>query len=116
MKLYNLAAGGDLPPGLQMLGFARRDKTDESWREELEESNRKNSRGGHDDELWQNFAENIGYHRGNFNEPEAYQSLARRLDERTPCRRGGDARYGVAAASAAATAATLRGWGRPVTT
>ena len=79
--LYNLAAGGDLPPGLQMLGFARRDKTDESWREELEESNRKNSRGGHDDAIWENFAANIGYHRGNFNETEAYHSLAERLDK-----------------------------------
>ena len=27
--LYNLAADGDLPPGLSVVGFARRDKTDE---------------------------------------------------------------------------------------
>lgn len=78
--LYNLAAGGDLPSGLQLLGFARREKTDESWRTELEESNRKNSRGGHDDAIWENFAANIGYHQGNFNETAAYQSLAERLD------------------------------------
>ena len=29
--LYNLAADGDLPPGLSLVGFARRDKTDRNF-------------------------------------------------------------------------------------
>ena len=42
--LYNLAADGDLPPGMAVIGFARRFKTDESFREEMEEAVRKFSR------------------------------------------------------------------------
>ncbi len=39
--LYNLAADGALPPAISVVGFARRDKTDEIFRAELEEANRK---------------------------------------------------------------------------
>jgi hypothetical protein len=39
--LYNLAADGDLPPGLSVVGFARRDKNDEIFRTELEEAARR---------------------------------------------------------------------------
>jgi glucose-6-phosphate 1-dehydrogenase len=47
--LYNIAACGDLPPQFKVVGFARRDKSDEVFRTELEEGNRKNSRQGHSD-------------------------------------------------------------------
>ena len=39
--LYNVAAEGDLPPQFKVVGFARRDKSDEVFRTELEEGNRK---------------------------------------------------------------------------
>ena len=42
--LYNLAADGDLPASTQIVGFARREKTDESWRTELRDSTEKCSR------------------------------------------------------------------------
>ena len=79
--LYNLAADNDLPPGLKVTGFARREKNDQSWRNELEESNRKNSRSGHDPDIWENFAANISYHRGDLNDPGAYNDLAKHLDK-----------------------------------
>src|ERR1700739_804782 len=66
--LYNLAADGDLPAGLSVVGFARRDKTDEVFRKELEEAARKYSRQTINDELWKNFASAIGYHRSEFGE------------------------------------------------
>lgn len=78
--LYNLAAENNLPPGLKVTGFARREKTNESWLNELAESNRVNSRSGHDRTTWENFSSNISYHRGNFNEIDAYHSLSRHLD------------------------------------
>src|SRR4029453_1534235 len=34
--LYNLPADGALPPAVSVVGFARRDKTDEVFRKELE--------------------------------------------------------------------------------
>ena len=39
--LYNLAADGDLPAGLRVIGFARRDKSNEEFRSGLEELNQK---------------------------------------------------------------------------
>src|ERR1700722_11324137 len=60
--LYNLAADGDLPSSLTVVGFARRDKTDGQFRAELEEAARKFSRQSVQDELWQSFANRIFYH------------------------------------------------------
>src|SRR5882762_8220059 len=54
--LYNLAADGDLPSALTVVGFARREKTDESFRQELEEALKKFSRSGLNDEVWKSFA------------------------------------------------------------
>ena len=44
--IYNIAADGDLPTALAVVGFARREKTDEQFRTELEEAARKFSRQG----------------------------------------------------------------------
>ncbi|HCN27860.1 MAG TPA: glucose-6-phosphate dehydrogenase, partial [Verrucomicrobiales bacterium] len=79
--LYNIAACGDLPPQFKVVGFARRDKTDELFRSELEAGNRKNSRQGHNDELWANFSHSIHYHRSEFEDVEGYRALARLLDQ-----------------------------------
>src|SRR5438874_8193145 len=70
--LYNLAADGDLPPGLTAIGFARREKSDEGFRAELEEAARKFSRQTINDELWKNFEHSIFYHRSEFTDPEGY--------------------------------------------
>lgn len=78
--LYNVAACGDLPPQFKVVGFARRDKSDEVFRTELEEGNRRNSRQGHDEELWSSFAQNIHYHRSEFEDPAGYVRLKQLLD------------------------------------
>lgn len=79
--LYNLAADGALPPAISVVGFARRDKTDEVFRTELEEAARKFSRQSLSDELWNSFASCVSYHRSEFDHFEGYQDLARKLDE-----------------------------------
>ena len=79
--IYNIAAAGDLPPQFKVVGFARRDKTDEVFRKELEEGNRQNSRQGHNDELWKSFSQCIHYHRSEFEDLEGYKSLAKLLDQ-----------------------------------
>jgi glucose-6-phosphate 1-dehydrogenase len=78
--LYNLAADGDLPAALSVVGFARREKTDDSFREELRDATKKFSRQGLNDELWQSFAERVFYHRSEFGDLAGYNSLAKRLD------------------------------------
>ncbi|HEX4083684.1 MAG TPA: glucose-6-phosphate dehydrogenase [Chthoniobacteraceae bacterium] len=86
--LYNLAEDGDLPSALTVVGFARRDKTDEQFRGELEEAARKFSRQNVQDELWKSFASRIFYHRSEFGDADGYKRLAKRLEEI-------DAQYGT---------------------
>ena len=82
--LYNLAADGNLPSGLAVVCFARREKTNEGFRDELGEAARKYSRRPVNDELWERFAANIFYHRSSFDDPAGYASLAGELASLEP--------------------------------
>src|ERR1700709_190674 len=53
--LYNIAADGELPPDLAVVGMARRPKTDDEFRAELGEATRKHSRRTVRDDLWDSF-------------------------------------------------------------
>lgn len=78
--LYNLARERRLPGGFSVVGFARRDWTDETFRELLREAVNANSRSGAVDlDLWASFAQGIQYHRGSFDDADAYTRLAERL-------------------------------------
>ena len=79
--LYNLQVEGALPAGVKIIGFARREKSDEEFRSGLEEVNKKVSRSGHDDSIWADYAENIHYHQSEFQDASGYKRLAERLDE-----------------------------------
>src|SRR5436190_65271 len=79
--LYNIAADGELPPALAVVGFARRPKTDEQFRGEQEEATRKFSRQTVRDEIWESFARSIFYHQSEFHDTKGYKSLAERLDK-----------------------------------
>ncbi len=79
--LYNLAADGALPPAVSVVGFARRDKSDDVFRTELEEAAKKYSRQKINPELWAGFASSIFYHRSEFDNLAGYESLSARLDE-----------------------------------
>jgi glucose-6-phosphate 1-dehydrogenase len=77
--LYNLAADGELPPAVAIVGFARRPKTDEQFRKEQEESTRKFSRQQVRDEIWDGFAQALFYHQSEFHDANGYTTLAERL-------------------------------------
>ena len=79
--LYNIALDGDLPPGSRIVGFARREKTHDQFRQELEAANRQFSRQGHDEEVWRRFAQSIFYHQSEFQDPAGYERLAHFLNE-----------------------------------
>ena len=79
--LYNLAADGELPPAVTVVGFARREKSDDEFRREMEEATRKFSRQTVRDEIWQTFGQSIFYHQSEFADEEGYRSLAQRLDK-----------------------------------
>jgi len=79
--LYNLAADGELPPAVTVIGFARRPKTDDDFRREMEEAVRKFSRQTVRDEIWKTFAQSIFYHQSEFENESGYRTLAEKLDK-----------------------------------
>ena len=79
--LYNCLLGGFLPPEFTVVGFARRDLTDDEFRAHLLEGINKYSRNRPaKPAIWESFARGIEYHRGDFDDPAAYVELAKRLD------------------------------------
>ena len=91
--LYNIAADGELPPTLKVVGFARRPKSHEGFQNELEEMNKKVSRQGHDERLWANFSQSIYYHQSEFEDADGYARLAKLLDELDAKGAGGNRRF-----------------------
>lgn len=79
--LYNLAADGELPPAVAIVGFARRDKSDDQFRSDLEKTTRKFSRQAVREEIWKTFAQSIFYHQSEFGDEAGYKTLAKRLDK-----------------------------------
>src|SRR5947208_3057983 len=79
--LYNLAADGELPPAVAVIGFARRPKTDEQFRNELGKTTRQFSRQEVRDDIWKTFSQSLFYHQSEFEDESGYQSLAKRLDQ-----------------------------------
>ena len=78
--LYDLFREGLLPDDFAVIGFARREKTDESFRAELAEGTKAFARGGRFDEAaWAAFAPKIHYHRSTFQDPEGFRTLRERL-------------------------------------
>jgi glucose-6-phosphate 1-dehydrogenase len=75
--LYHLARGGNLPSDYAVVGYARRDWTDDQLRDELAAMLRP-AGGGHDAEfdlLWPQFANHIVFTPGTFDDPAAYHNL-----------------------------------------
>jgi len=74
--LYHLFKEQLMPATFRVVGFARREKTDASWRQELRAALDQFSRTKPvDDKVWSAFAENIFYCRGDLTDNEAYAKL-----------------------------------------
>jgi glucose-6-phosphate 1-dehydrogenase len=78
--LYHLFIQKQLPDPFRIIGFARREKSDESWREEMRDALGKFSRTKEIDAAqWKAFAANLSYCQGEFGDEKAYRGLAERL-------------------------------------
>lgn len=84
--LYNLKREGLLPSNFACVGFARREKTHEEFRKEIETAISKFSRVKPvDKKIWDEFSERIFYHTSDFDQAAGYASLEtflNNLDER----------------------------------
>lgn len=80
--LYNLGREGLLPPNFGAIGFARRNKSDEEFREELKKDINSFSRVKPVEEtFWNHFKEQIFYHTSEFDSDEGFERLAKLLGE-----------------------------------
>ncbi len=80
--LYRLGRRAELPARYAIVGFARREKTSEQFRAEVEASLRKFTGGAElDAAVWQSMSDGLFYHRSSFEDPAGYQRLRRFLDE-----------------------------------
>lgn len=78
--LYNLNLDGQLPGHFACVGFARRHKTDEEFRQEMYTSINQFSRNRPvNEEIWKVFREQIVYHESEFDSDAGYESLAKLL-------------------------------------
>lgn len=81
--LFSLEAQGLLPREIKIIAFARRDFTDQSYREELQTSMGKFAPDlwKESKDAWAKFARRIVFHRANYDDPQGYASLKERLEE-----------------------------------
>jgi glucose-6-phosphate 1-dehydrogenase len=78
--LYQLFKENQMPQTFRVIGFARRDKTDAGWRQELRAALDQFSRTKPvDDKVWAAFAENIFYCVGDLTDNAAYEKLGKQL-------------------------------------
>src|ERR1051326_4234108 len=74
--LYQLFVEKQLPTPFRIIGFARREKKDEVWREELKGALAQFSRTKKvDPQQWQAFSSSLFYSQGDFSDPKAYDKL-----------------------------------------
>src|SRR3979411_1350326 len=77
--LYNLATDGELPPAVAVIGFARRPKTDDEFRAEMEEATRKFSRQPVRGDICKAFAHSLLSHQREFADAHGKKKLGERL-------------------------------------
>jgi glucose-6-phosphate 1-dehydrogenase len=79
--IYDLANRGLLPPNFVVLGFARRDWTHGTFEQVAKEAAQEHSRTPWREDVWARASGNVKFVSGSFDDDEAFDHLARTLDE-----------------------------------
>lgn len=79
--LYNLALDSLLPPQFRLVGFGRKTISDESFRESAREAIEEYSRRPMDEAVWKDVEAGLHYQEGNYDDAEAFATLAKRIGE-----------------------------------
>ncbi len=79
--LFNLSRDGHLPQRFALVGFSRREKTDEQYRDEIGEALRQYSRNKPESAAEEkDFLGRVFYAQGNLNDQDAYEAMRTRLE------------------------------------
>src|SRR5712671_1306848 len=77
---YHLHKEKQMPPDFRIIGFARREKDNDSWRVELRQALDQFSRTQPvDDTVWREFSQHIFYCQGDITDAPAYEKLEKLL-------------------------------------
>ena len=79
--LFQLAGKGRLPEGIRIVGVARQEQSDDSFRRLMEQGVRELGDLAPRTGEWSDFAKNLFYVRGDIDDPELYLRLKQRLGE-----------------------------------
>lgn len=80
--LYNLSKEGLLPPKFVCIGFARRSKDHDQFRQDMLQATQSHSRSKPvDSDLWTSFSQQIFYHQSEFDNDDGYERLSKTLNE-----------------------------------
>jgi glucose-6-phosphate 1-dehydrogenase len=79
--IYDLANRGLLPPGFSLVGFARRDWASQDFGKVVHEAVKQHARTPFDEDVWRNLSEGFRFVPGTFDDPAAFDLLARTVQE-----------------------------------
>lgn len=79
--LFNLSLDSLLPADFRLIGYGRKELPDAEFRRSSKEATEEFSRRPLDEEVWNSLEDKISYHAGGYDEPAAYEALARRINE-----------------------------------
>ncbi len=78
--LYNLALEKRLPERFAVVGYARSEMTDDSFREKMHDAIKEFSRTGLKDNVWEQFAKTLYYVRGGYDDHDGIEKLKEFVD------------------------------------
>ncbi|MCU7799700.1 MAG: glucose-6-phosphate dehydrogenase [gamma proteobacterium symbiont of Lucinoma myriamae] len=78
--LYHLEESRRLPEKVTIVGFGRRDWSNEQWAEEIKPELKKHVRNGIDNEVFKRFSKRLNFQQGDLQQASSYEKLKERLD------------------------------------
>jgi glucose-6-phosphate 1-dehydrogenase len=79
--IYDLANRGLLPPGFSLVGFARRDWATQDFGQVVHDAVKQHARTPFSEDVWRNLSEGFRFVPGTFDDPAAFDLLARTVEE-----------------------------------
>ena len=79
--IYDLANRGLLPPGFSLIGFARRDWAAQDFGQVVHDAVKQHARTPFSEDVWRNLSEGFRFVPGTFDDPAAFDLLAKTVEE-----------------------------------
>ncbi len=79
--LYHLEESKRLPKEVTIVGFGRRDWSNDEWAKEVKSEIKDHARGGLDDEVFARFSQRLNFQKGDLKDQASFVALKQRLDD-----------------------------------